>query len=625
MPNYSTRWIVILLIIPAWIAFLSACSAGSTSPTPNRILLTGTIVTSTPEPIHTLAGTLSIPQISPWPSLALTLLPSPLPLSNSTAQTTMVTYPPQQGLLVYSAWTGAKRRIWLSTEGIPQPFAVTPESEDAHDPEISQDGKRIAYVSHRDGKWEVYMLSLADGSSIPLTHSNDFTAYPTWSPDSQFIAYEHYINGHFQICIMPVSGSSPNWCGPDNLEAFEPKWSSQGRTIIFTGISRPQNQTDLFSIDLNSMAITNITNTSDLNEHRPVFSPDSSQIAYAVQKGGYNWIETVSANPIARTPTIQVQGDWPVWDADGSWLAGVYQPTVSESYLLFYPSNHSVAYPPAQRIPQRVDRISWSGASLPNPWPQWLQTASADVLVTGVPTATFGGPLSHSLMSITVTAPDPRLSDSVTDRFNDLRKELQNQAGWDYLKTLDSAAVAISTPLAPGNMTSWLRTGRAFAVARDAMAKGWLLVVPETQGSFIYWRLFLRTAVQDGTQGEPLRNLPWDFGARTSSDPAAVNQGGTFMASIPTGYFIDFTQIAASYDWQREPADANWRSYYPGIRYWEFYCPDGLNWHQAMNEIYPLDTFLTATPSNTPTPWPTYNWGPQPTDTRWPSPTLKYP
>jgi TolB protein len=85
------------------------------------------------------------------------------------------------------------------------------------------------------------------------------------------------------------------------------------------------------------------------------------------------------------------------------------------------------------------------------------------------------------------------------------------------------------------------------------------LVTREDFGSQTYWRVFLRSRFQDGSQGTPLHRIPWDFYARNSGDPRAYEQGGKLMESIPQGYWIDFTQIARGYGWERLPSLSSWR------------------------------------------------------------------
>ena len=55
---------------------------------------------------------------------------------------------------------------------------------------------------------------------------------------------------------------------------------------------------------------------------------------------------------------------------------------------------------------------------------------------------------------------------------------------------------------------------------------------------------------------------------------------------MPTGYYVSLTELAQDYGWEPVPADRNWRTFYPGVRFWQFEKRDGLTWEQAMLEIY---------------------------------------
>jgi TolB protein len=107
-------------------------------------------------------------------------------------------------------------------------------------------------------------------------------------------------------------------------------------------------------------------------------------------------------------------------------------------------------------------------------------------------------------------------------------------------------------------------------------------------------RIFLKTAQQDGSQGEPLRELPWDFAARYESDPLYYDQGGKLKNAIPAGYYVDFTALAADYGWSRVPALDNWRTFFQGIRYWHFENRQGLTWEEAIRELYSSNELARA-------------------------------
>jgi TolB protein len=198
-----------------------------------------------------------------------------------------------------------------------------------------------------------------------------------------------------------------------------------------------------------------------------------------------------------------------------------------------------------------------------------------------------------------------------------------DEAGWDVLASLSNAFVPLTTSLDPGLGEDWLYTGRAFALNPLMSNAGWMVAIRQDYGTQTYWRLYLRTLLQDGSQGEPLHDPPWDLAARYELDPFAYEQGGKY-AAVPSGYWLDFTALARQYGWQRIPSLPNWRTYYSGARFTEFALTGGLDWYSAMLEIYPSDVLVTPThvspPSATPTATPVPTRTPIPTRT--PRPTV---
>jgi TolB protein len=528
----------------------------------------------------------------------------------------------ERGMLALTIRSGGYSHIWLWPLGLPAPTPLTSGEFDDRDPDFRPDGLGLAFSSRRDGNWELFSLDLPTGQLLQLTNTAGFHAHPSWSPDAQFIAYENYQDGRFSIRIVSAEGVDSGWSGPIGLESFEPDWIplDPGRILAFTGRTGPH--TDIYTVNLDTLEIVNLTNTPKLDERNGAFSPDGASIAYSVKKDGYTWTHIVPVPVGVAKPVSNGQGDRPEWSPDGQWLIGVFQPDVMQSYLLFSPANQHILSPAALWVGAPIEKVTWTAAALPDPLPEWLVSLASDGSLASPTAAIAGVPLSNQLVHVDVRVPnlwDPLLSSAVVGRFNALRQAVKTRAGWDYLGTLDSAATDPHMPLPPRELLSWFRTGRAFAVSTDAVRKGWLAVVPDLVGASEYWRLYLRTLKQDGTQGEPMRELPWNFDARNSGTPAAYDNGGQFYPQVTQGYYIDFTQLAAELGWQRRPSDSDWKSYFYNIRYWEFLCADGLDWFTAMGELYPPKDYLTPTPSASPTPGPTMRWGPPPTNTRWPT------
>jgi len=224
-----------------------------------------------------------------------------------------------------------------------------------------------------------------------------------------------------------------------------------------------------------------------------------------------------------------------------------------------------------------------------------------------------------------VDAPNPYLHDQIEESFFALRNRISSETGWDFLASLENAYVPLTAPLDPGMGNDWLYTGRAFAINTLPMNAGWMVVVREDFGGDTYWRVYIRALYQDGSAGIPLHDQPWDFDSRYNGDTTIYEQGGRQQTSIPPGYWIDFTERARTYGWERLPALITWRAFSPAARFNEFTSTGGLSWQSAMLELYPPEALVTPTavipPTRTPTPTLRWYVSPTPTTTPTPRPT----
>jgi TolB protein len=173
------------------------------------------------------------------------------------------------------------------------------------------------------------------------------------------------------------------------------------------------------------------------------------------------------------------------------------------------------------------------------------------------------------------------------------------EVGWDFLATLDRVWESMEALPPPGlGPESWNKAGRAFDIQRELNTGSHPLVevVPESTGcnaaaapctgTETWWRLYVRARHQDGRQGEPLRTRPWVFQARYSGNTTDYESGGRARVAIPAGYYVDLTQLAADFGWERVPAAPTWRTFFPATLFWHFERRDNLTWEQAMLELY---------------------------------------
>jgi hypothetical protein len=197
------------------------------------------------------------------------------------------------------------------------------------------------------------------------------------------------------------------------------------------------------------------------------------------------------------------------------------------------------------------------------------------------------------------------LSERVDDSFNALRQAVLERAGWDVLGRLDDAFWDINRPPSPGEtVRSWFKTGRAFGITRADIVGSppAFEIIREDIGVDVYWRVYVRVVAdaQSGQLGEPLRYMPWDFVSRTEGDVQAYDQGGRLKAIMPEGYYVDLTQLALDYNWDRLPAGSDWRANINSVNYWLFVNDGGLTWFDAMRELYTEGALINFAPTATP-------------------------
>jgi Tol biopolymer transport system component len=87
------------------------------------------------------------------------------------------------------------------------PMPLTDHSGDTM-PSVSPSGDKVAFMSDRTGKWEVYVVNI-DGSGLKqLTDSGGYNSgLPAWSPDGRYVAFVSDRGDQWAIRVMKSDGS----------------------------------------------------------------------------------------------------------------------------------------------------------------------------------------------------------------------------------------------------------------------------------------------------------------------------------------------------------------------------------------------------------------------------------
>jgi Tol biopolymer transport system component len=74
-------------------------------------------------------------------------------------------------------------------------------------PEASPNGRQVAFMSQRDGNWEVYSANIDGGNLRRLTRDPSNDGLPAWSPDGRYIAFVTNRDGPWAVWVMRPDGS----------------------------------------------------------------------------------------------------------------------------------------------------------------------------------------------------------------------------------------------------------------------------------------------------------------------------------------------------------------------------------------------------------------------------------
>jgi Tol biopolymer transport system component len=102
----------------------------------------------------------------------------------------------------------------------------------------SPDGQKVSFmaITPEATSIDIYVVDVADGEPVNLTHSASNDRFPRWSPDGSKIAFTSDQDGNSEIYVMDADGSNPtnltNNAANESLQG-DFAWSPDGTQILF--------------------------------------------------------------------------------------------------------------------------------------------------------------------------------------------------------------------------------------------------------------------------------------------------------------------------------------------------------------------------------------------------------
>ena len=193
-------------------------------------------------------------------------------------------------------------------------------------PVWSPDGKKIAFLSDRDGTTQIHVMWMDTREVAQLTHLERSPSGLVWSPDGSMLAFTSFIpdtkkllpvklppaprgakraqpaiiidrlswrrdgrgpvpKGYSHIFVIDaVLGGTPRPLTSGDYSHSDPQWSRDGKKIFFSAIRKPdaeylRGNSEIYSVDLTTLEIDTLTERKGPDRGARV-SPDGKWIAY---------------------------------------------------------------------------------------------------------------------------------------------------------------------------------------------------------------------------------------------------------------------------------------------------------------------------------------------------------
>lgn len=199
-----------------------------------------------------------------------------------------------------------------------------PDGDGAMDrsPRFSPDGSRLAFISNRSGKNQIWVLDMKGGEARELTHGDDGAGQFEWSPDGKHLVF-----------VMREAKAKDERKDADDIRTDKDvtvithlRYKSNGVPAFVD-----QRPLHLFVVEVKSGAVRQLT-TGEFSESGPAVSPDGKTVAFvSIREKDRDikvypsdlWTVPFEGGEVKKLTSGEGPVHDPVYSPDGNWIAFV--------------------------------------------------------------------------------------------------------------------------------------------------------------------------------------------------------------------------------------------------------------------------------------------------------------
>ena len=244
---------------------------------------------------------------------------APEPVIATTREDSRGAWSPDGGSIAFNSDRGGDMNIWLYSLKDGKTRPLTSGRGGDFQPNWSPDDRTIAFFSSRNGTANIWTVEVATGKTRALTtSSSSLNSNPFFAPDGTRIAFHSDRSGRNEIWVMNADGSGARQLTDVGVSGHFLRWTDAGDAVIFrcTCSGRPATMR-VMAAGGEPVPLVEQKGGAHIS-----FSPDRSRIMDVVAHKVL-WVTPVNGGAPEKVfafPDPGARIDYPVWSPDGKWV-----------------------------------------------------------------------------------------------------------------------------------------------------------------------------------------------------------------------------------------------------------------------------------------------------------------
>ena len=189
-----------------------------------------------------------------------------------------------------------------------------------YDPSIAPDRSSVVFTSNVEGSFDLWRLPLQDnrpaGEPVRLTEQAGSCSRPNLSPDGRWIAFQRVTGGQRDVWIVPAAGGTATNFTDHPAVDINPAWSPDGTQIAFMSNRAGFDQIWVARVqDGRTVGAPHPLPTVGVSLFSPSWSPDGARVGFVAAAGTESevWTAAVDGSQPPRRLTEGANAQFAAW------------------------------------------------------------------------------------------------------------------------------------------------------------------------------------------------------------------------------------------------------------------------------------------------------------------------